>query len=250
MVFNRIERADLNREAGVDECDWMPQLAEVMRAYGIFSSCIDTGEIRKENSFVNDFGDDAVLSTIKKLCNLDDEGAGASARSLSSELLARPCGTGSLVRLLQRLNMWAAEAIFPMNLNISFPDRKGVLVCDDGTFHALCVFDHPLSEYCFEHSESQSFEEKIPAADSSAESFERTCVRSSQVTSLYAILNTCRTVSGSKTLRCWLRQPRTDAILIRSRHDVVQVLSSNQQARDQIQSNLTGLPDIDTVGNI
>jgi DNA mismatch repair protein MSH2 len=65
--------------------------------------------------------------------------------------------------------------------------------------------------------------------------------------SLYGLLNRCRTAMGKRRLRAWLKQPLVDPAAIRARHDVVEALCSDPALREGVRDALRGLPDVDAL---
>ena len=72
----------------------------------------------------------------------------------------------------------------------------------------------------------------------------------SATTSLYGLLNKCKTRMGSRRLQQWIRQPLVDAKLIAERHDVVEALVNSARVRQLVQgTRLSRVPDLDLIGS-
>ncbi|CCH59080.1 hypothetical protein TBLA_0B02380 [Henningerozyma blattae CBS 6284] len=68
---------------------------------------------------------------------------------------------------------------------------------------------------------------------------------SGKVTSLFQLLNHCKTNAGSRLLNEWLKQPLTDLSEILKRHDLVDYLIDQLELRQILQTDyLLGIPDI------
>jgi DNA mismatch repair protein MSH2 len=68
----------------------------------------------------------------------------------------------------------------------------------------------------------------------------------SERSSIYGILNKCKTKMGSRLLETWLRQPLVDKHEIEARHDIVQSLLQHSVERDHLRdSALSGVSDLD-----
>jgi len=65
-----------------------------------------------------------------------------------------------------------------------------------------------------------------------------------QSSSLFHVLNFCRSSMGSRLLRAWLTRPLRDADELAARHDAVAWAVEHPIEREQCQSLLRGLPDI------
>lgn len=64
-------------------------------------------------------------------------------------------------------------------------------------------------------------------------------------TSLYGLLNKCKTAQGSRLFAQWLKQPLLNLNEINRRHDIVQAFVENEQARQLIQEvDLYYVPDL------
>ena len=67
-------------------------------------------------------------------------------------------------------------------------------------------------------------------------------------TSLFGLLNKCRTAGGTRTLQVWLRQPLVSESEITARHEIVESLLSNEAKRQRIQtSHLSKIPDLEKI---
>lgn len=56
--------------------------------------------------------------------------------------------------------------------------------------------------------------------------------------SLFGLLNNCRTISGSRLLAQWLKQPLMDSEAIKQRHDLVEEFINNTVLRSRVQEDL------------
>ena len=70
--------------------------------------------------------------------------------------------------------------------------------------------------------------------------------RASATSSLFGVLNHCRSKMGERMLEQWLRQPLLDPAAIAKRHDIVELLAGLASERDALRDGtLKGLPDLD-----
>ena len=68
---------------------------------------------------------------------------------------------------------------------------------------------------------------------------------SSKITSLFQLLNNCKTNAGVRLLNEWLKQPLTSLAKIKERHDLVEYLIDQLELRQQLQSDyLPLIPDV------
>ena len=66
--------------------------------------------------------------------------------------------------------------------------------------------------------------------------------------SLFGLLNKCKTRMGVRRLEQWIRQPLVDASIITDRHDVVETLAASARVRQLIQAQrLSRVPDLDMI---
>ncbi|GBE61184.1 DNA mismatch repair protein [Babesia ovata] len=68
----------------------------------------------------------------------------------------------------------------------------------------------------------------------------------SNTTTLFGLLNKCRTIIGTRRLRMWVSQPLTDAQEIRKRHDCVEAFKANLYKTIQAEC-LRKVPDLDAI---
>ena len=74
-------------------------------------------------------------------------------------------------------------------------------------------------------------------------------INGSASTSLFGLLNKCKTRMGARRLQLWMRQPLVDIAAIRERHDVVEALVDSARVRQLVQGNrLSRVPDLDVIG--
>lgn len=72
----------------------------------------------------------------------------------------------------------------------------------------------------------------------------------SNTTSLFGLLNKCKSRMGVRRLQQWIRQPLVDSEKIKQRHDIVEALVNSARVRQLVQgSRLTRIPDLDLIGN-
>ncbi len=65
-----------------------------------------------------------------------------------------------------------------------------------------------------------------------------------RTSSLFQVLNLCRTPMGTRLLRSWLTRPLRDPTILAGRHDAVAWSVAHPIEREQLQALLRGLPDI------
>jgi len=76
------------------------------------------------------------------------------------------------------------------------------------------------------------------------------CDTTSDTSSIFGILNKCKTKMGSRLLETWLRQPLINKQEIEARHDVVESLIQYSAERDQLRdSALACVGDLDTLAS-
>ncbi|CCE61159.1 hypothetical protein TPHA_0A00740 [Tetrapisispora phaffii CBS 4417] len=67
----------------------------------------------------------------------------------------------------------------------------------------------------------------------------------SKISSLFQLLNNCKTKAGVRLLNEWLKQPLTDLAEINKRHDLVEFLIDQLELRETLQTNyLPSIPDV------
>ncbi|KAA6399511.1 MAG: putative DNA mismatch repair protein msh-2 [Streblomastix strix] len=73
-------------------------------------------------------------------------------------------------------------------------------------------------------------------------------VEGPKTTTLFGLLNKCRTTMGERRLREWLRQPSASLKEIQERHDIVEIFTRNTQLRSTIQDqNMRFMGDIEKI---
>jgi len=68
---------------------------------------------------------------------------------------------------------------------------------------------------------------------------------SNKNTSVYGVLNKCRTAMGQRRLMQWIKQPLLDIKEIGARHDLVEIFSTDTMLRQSLMDALKKVPDMD-----
>lgn len=64
-------------------------------------------------------------------------------------------------------------------------------------------------------------------------------------TSIFTLLDKCRTAQGHRLLAQWIRQPLKDLSLIKERHDIVEALVNDNELRSNLsEDHLRRVPDL------
>lgn len=217
------------------DCPLILKLLRLLKELEILCSCVDVTHIPAKHYIIGEIKEaeaHAILSRI--CCSVETELGAESTNYLSAALFSRPSGTAALIRLFQRLNMWDLPDESRGAVGINFPTLHGVMICDTSTYDLLRVFDSNRKVFKYDSSHLNS----VGGIDSN------------HPQTLYSVLNSCRSHMGKKMLKRWLKQPSTDLSAINQRHEIVQLFSAESVNRENIQSLLDGLPDVDSIGNI
>lgn len=229
IIFNR--RPTRESEADIyDDFFWIPHLKNILRELDIFCSCVDTSRVSKTRLYVPETDDSIIMSILSHMVCVEHDSAFLQAGDdIKTNLARRPSGCAALIRLLQRLRLFAPESVpsTHASIKITFPPETGVLLCDRSTYAALRVF---------------GCQHKKTAASIADDPFTFGVPQS-----LFSILNVCRTNRGSELLRRWLQQPSTDRFTLARRHAVVREFCARPLLRDAVQRCLAGLPDIEVI---
>ncbi|KAI8983070.1 putative DNA mismatch repair protein MSH2 [Pilobolus umbonatus] len=109
------------------------------------------------------------------------------------------------------------------------------LLEDDSNYGKYSIRNHDLSQYMKLDGSAVLALNLMPASD---EALRKT-------SSLYGLLNQCKTAQGSRLFAQWLKQPLLNLSEINKRHDIVEVFYENTELRQLIQEDhLRGIPDL------
>ncbi|CAJ1342168.1 unnamed protein product [Effrenium voratum] len=109
------------------------------------------------------------------------------------------------------------------------------LLNEPGYFNACTLGLYPLKNFVFLDKAAFSALNVLPRPDESQ--------RSS--TNLLGLLNRCRSQIGQRRLRQWLTQPLTDPRKISRRHDMVEMLVTNESFLRDLEAQLRRVPDLE-----
>ena len=228
MIF--CSNADAYSEEGSMVCPVVLNLFQLAKELGIFCSLVDMTPLPSRHYIFGDIEETEAHIVLSQVCSSVENELRNESCDLSAELYSRPLGTAALVRLFQRLDMWARTDESRSTIGIKFPNLGGLMLCDSCTYDMLRVFDR---------SDRKGSVNSIWGS-----------MEASYPQSLYSVLNSCRSHMGRKMLKMWLRQPSTDLTIISQRHDIVWLFSEDPMVRDRVQRVFDGLPDVDSIGNV
>lgn len=113
----------------------------------------------------------------------------------------------------------------------------GSLLSEPANFGACTLGVYPLRSFMYLDKAAFSALNLLPRPEES--------LRSS--TSIFGLLNRCRSLLGTRRLRQWLTQPLTSAEEISSRHDVVDALSGAEVLLRQVEAFFRHVPDLEKI---
>ncbi|QNQ01461.1 DNA mismatch repair protein MSH2 [Yarrowia lipolytica] len=118
-----------------------------------------------------------------------------------------------------------AEKLQPTSPELSLKNALGSLAClikylsltSDASNHgAFTIKTHTLSQYMKLDASALKALHLMPSVKDSTKS-----------SSLYGLLNVCKTATGSRTLAQWVKQPLMDKQEIEKRHEIVEIFTSS-----------------------
>nr|WCZ58541.1 DNA mismatch repair protein Msh2 [Andalucia godoyi] len=111
------------------------------------------------------------------------------------------------------------------------------LLADDSNFGTFRLFTYALGAYV-----------RLDAAALRALNILPSSADTSKTSSLYGVLNRCRSAMGSRRMMQWIRQPLIDFGSISERHDLVEALLADPVLRQNIaDEHIKKLPDLDRI---
>lgn len=134
-----------------------------------------------------------------------------------------------------------AEKLQPTSPELSLKNALGSLAClikylsltSDASNHgAFTIKTHTLSQYMKLDASALKALHLMPSVKDSTKS-----------SSLYGLLNVCKTATGSRTLAQWVKQPLMDKQEIEKRHEIVEIFTSSDLL-ESIRQNLSTIPDL------
>ncbi|KAG1051074.1 hypothetical protein G6F43_006697 [Rhizopus delemar] len=109
------------------------------------------------------------------------------------------------------------------------------LLEDDANFGKYVLKHHDLSQYMRLDGSALAALNLMPTSNEAV----------NKSTSLYGLLNKCKTAQGSRLFAQWLKQPLLNLEEINKRHDVVQVFFDDTELRQSLQEDhLKNIPDL------
>lgn len=107
------------------------------------------------------------------------------------------------------------------------------------------LIEHSLKEFVKLDASAIKALNLFPQEHSGSGSNGITINNSGKITSLYQLLNNCKTHAGSRMLMEWIKQPLTDVSKINERHDLVEFMVDQIELRQVLQTDyLPSFPDI------
>lgn len=114
------------------------------------------------------------------------------------------------------------------------------LLSNEANFGHFQLRTHDLSEYLrLDHAALRALS-LFPDADAGASASTRT-------TSVFGLLNRCKTSQGTRMLAQWLKQPLVNVHAIDNRQSLVQVFFDDLETREKLQDTLKYMPDMQRI---
>ncbi|KAK0548293.1 MSH2 protein [Tilletia horrida] len=189
----------------------------------------------KECLLPEDKGDDYDLKKLRSVvdrcgCIITDRKkalfTGKSIETDLGRLLSEDSSKTASSEFEKKIAMGAANAL------LSYLD----LGADDANFGKFTLSTHDLSQYLRLDSSAVRALNLFPEPGQTGYG---------KNTSLYGLLNYCKTAQGVRMLAQWLKQPLVNAHLIRERQDLVEIFVEDSSTRQNIQTDeLRYLPDL------
>ncbi|KAK0564305.1 MSH2 protein [Tilletia horrida] len=189
----------------------------------------------KECLLPEDKGDDYDLKKLRSVvdrcgCIITDRKkalfTGKSIETDLGRLLSEVSSKTASSEFEKKIAMGAANAL------LSYLD----LGADDANFGKFTLSTHDLSQYLRLDSSAVRALNLFPEPGQTGYG---------KNTSLYGLLNYCKTAQGVRMLAQWLKQPLINAHLIRERQDLVEIFVEDSSTRQNIQTDeLRYLPDL------
>ncbi|KAE8268372.1 hypothetical protein A4X09_0g3957 [Tilletia walkeri] len=189
----------------------------------------------KECLLAEDKGDDYDLKKLRSVvdrcgCIITDRKKadfnGKNVETDLARLLSEDSTRTGAAEFDLKIAMGAANAL------LSYLDLGG----DDANFGKFSISTHDLSQYLRLDSSAVRALNLFPEAGQTGYG---------KNTSLYGLLNYCKTAQGVRMLAQWLKQPLVNSHLIRERQDLVEIFVEDSATRQNVQTDeLRYLPDL------
>ncbi|KAJ3340369.1 MutS-like protein [Gonapodya sp. JEL0774] len=165
-----------------------------------------------------------VVVTMKKRAEWKDTGVESDLARLVDENLGG------------RAELTLTAALPSLSLLIKYLD----LLSDDSNMGQYVLGRHDLDQYVRLDSAA------VRSLDLGAQS--GGAGESAKSSSVFSLLNHCKTAQGVRLLNQWIRQPLMDVVLIEQRHNLVTVLSDTPSLLPTLQAHLKTVPDLIRLG--